>query len=520
VAENGGPDTCVVAGERIARYGFPDGHPFGPDRHDAFWRELVSQGLDKRVQQLAPRTATRAELELFHDPGYVEFVIARSATGEGLLDAGDTPAFKGVYEAASDVVGASLVAAEAVMTGRARRGFVPIRGLHHAGRAHAAGFCVFNDIGVVVEHLKHRHGLSRIAYVDIDAHHGDGVFYAYEDDPVVIVADTHEDGRFLYPGTGAASEIGSGKAAGSKLNLPLPPGAGDTEFLAAWPAIEAHVDRYASRVRDLPVRCRQPGRRPDHPPPADRGCARTRGTTVVRGCGPPRFGPHPRIRRRRIQPAQHRASLDPRRRGLRGSGLIGVFRVDFALVSALAAGESMFEPGMSIESFDPDVAGAIDAERRRQEDHLELIASENYTSPRVLEAQGSVLTNKYAEGYPGKRYYGGCENVDVVEELAIERAKAAVRRIICERAAALRLAGERRSLFRAHEPGDTFLGMSLDHGGHLTHGAKVNFSGKFFNAIQYGLDPATGEIDYAGVERLAREHRPKMILADSPRIRA
>lgn len=245
MAENGGSETCVVAGERIARYGFPDGHPFGPDRHDAFWRELVSQGLDKRVQQLAPRTATRAELELFHDPGYVEFVIARSATGEGLLDAGDTPAFKGVYEAASNVVGAALVAAEAVMSGRARRGFVPIAGLHHAGRAHAAGFCVFNDIGVVVEHLKRRHGLSRIAYVDIDAHHGDGVFYAYEDDPVVIVADAHEDGRFLYPGTGAASEIGSGAASGSKLNLPLPPGAGDAEFLAAWPAIEAHVERYA-----------------------------------------------------------------------------------------------------------------------------------------------------------------------------------------------------------------------------------------------------------------------------------
>jgi acetoin utilization protein AcuC len=245
VAENGGPETCVVAGERIARYGFPDGHPFGPDRHDAFWRELVSQGLDKRVQQLAPRTATREELELFHDPGYIEFVIARSATGEGLLDAGDTPAFKGVYEAASDVVGASLVAAETVMTGRARRGFVPIAGLHHAGRAHAAGFCVFNDIGVVVEHLRRSHGLKRIAYVDIDAHHGDGVYYAYEDDPVVIVADTHEDGRFLYPGTGASSEIGSGAAAGSKLNLPLPPGAGDAEFLAAWPAIEAHVDRHA-----------------------------------------------------------------------------------------------------------------------------------------------------------------------------------------------------------------------------------------------------------------------------------
>ncbi|MGH8244497.1 MAG: acetoin utilization protein AcuC, partial [Steroidobacteraceae bacterium] len=126
-----------------------------------------------------------------------------------------------------------------------RRGFVPIAGLHHAGRAHAAGFCVFNDIGVVVESLKREHGLSRIAYVDIDAHHGDGVFYAFEDDPALIFADTHEDGRYLYPGTGAASETGAGAAAGIKLNLPLPPGVGDAEFLAAWPAIESHVERHA-----------------------------------------------------------------------------------------------------------------------------------------------------------------------------------------------------------------------------------------------------------------------------------
>jgi acetoin utilization protein AcuC len=244
VAETGVTSTCVVAGERIARYGFPDGHPFGPDRHDVFWRELVGSGLDRRVVQLAPRRATRAELELFHDPGYVEFVMARSESGEGFLDAGDTPAFKGVFEAASDVVGASLVAAEAVMDGSARRAFVPIAGLHHAGRAHAAGFCVFNDIGVVVEMLKREHGLSRIAYVDIDAHHGDGVYYAFEDDPALVFADTHEDGRFLYPGTGAASEIGSGTATGVKLNLPLRPGAGDAEFLAAWPAIEAHLERH------------------------------------------------------------------------------------------------------------------------------------------------------------------------------------------------------------------------------------------------------------------------------------
>ncbi len=245
MAENGGSDTCVVAGERIARYGFPDGHPFGPDRHDAFWREFVAQGLDRRVQQLVPRTASRIELELFHDPGYVDLIEARSATGEGFLDGGDTPAFKGVFEAASDVVGASLVAAEALMAGRAKRGFVPIAGLHHAGRAHAAGFCVFNDIGVVVEYLKRVHGLAHIAYVDIDAHHGDGVFYAFEDDPSLIFADTHEDGRFLYPGTGAASETGAGAATGSKLNLPLPPGAGDAEFLATWSAIEAHLERFA-----------------------------------------------------------------------------------------------------------------------------------------------------------------------------------------------------------------------------------------------------------------------------------
>ncbi len=173
----------------------------------------------------------------------------------------------------------------------------------------------------------------------------------------------------------------------------------------------------------------------------------------------------------------------------------------------------MFGPGMSIESFDPELAGAIASERRRQEEHLELIASENHASPRVLEAQGSVLTNKYAEGYPGKRYYGGCEFVDIAEELAIERAK--------------KLFGAAYANVQPHSgsqanaavylallaPGDTLLGMSLDHGGHLTHGAKVNFSGKLFNAVQYGLDPATGEIDYAAVERLAHEHRPKMILA-------
>ena len=173
----------------------------------------------------------------------------------------------------------------------------------------------------------------------------------------------------------------------------------------------------------------------------------------------------------------------------------------------------MFGPDMRIEGFDPPLAAAIAGERRRQEDHLELIASENYASPRVLEAQGSVLTNKYAEGYPGKRYYGGCEFVDIAEQLAIERAKELFGAAYANVQPHSGSQANAAVYFALLAPGDTLLGMSLDHGGHLTHGAKVNFSGKVFHAVQYGLDTATGEIDYAAVERLAREHRPKMILA-------
>ncbi len=173
----------------------------------------------------------------------------------------------------------------------------------------------------------------------------------------------------------------------------------------------------------------------------------------------------------------------------------------------------MFGRGMNIESFDPALAGAIASECRRQEEHLELIASENYASPRVLEAQGSVLTNKYAEGYPGRRYYGGCEFVDIAEDLAIERAKRLFGAAYANVQPHSGSQANAAVYFALLAPGDTLLGMSLDHGGHLTHGARVNFSGKFFNAVQYGLDPSTGEIDYDAVDRLAREHRPKMILA-------
>ncbi|MDT8403286.1 serine hydroxymethyltransferase [Sulfuriflexus sp.] len=173
----------------------------------------------------------------------------------------------------------------------------------------------------------------------------------------------------------------------------------------------------------------------------------------------------------------------------------------------------MFDKSMTIAGFDDELWAAMESERTRQEEHIELIASENHASPRVMEAQGSVLTNKYAEGYPGRRYYGGCEYVDVAEQLAIDRAR--------------QLFGADYANVQPHsgsqantavymallEPGDTVLGMSLAHGGHLTHGAKVNFSGKIYHAVQYGLDESTGEIDYEQVEALAREHKPKMIIA-------
>ena len=173
----------------------------------------------------------------------------------------------------------------------------------------------------------------------------------------------------------------------------------------------------------------------------------------------------------------------------------------------------MFDTKQTIADFDADVWQAMEDEHKRQEEHIELIASENYTSPRVMQAQGSQLTNKYAEGYPGKRYYGGCEYVDVIENLAIERAKelfgagyANVQPHSGSQANA--------AVFMALcEPGDTVLGMSLAHGGHLTHGASVSFSGRIYNAVQYGLNPETGEIDYDQVEQLAREHKPKMIIA-------
>lgn len=233
--------VVLVTGDGLARYGFGDGHPFGPDRHEAFLREMRRSRAYAELRIIEPRIAEREEIESFHHPDYVDLVIQKSADGRGYLDGGDTPASRGIYEASGCVVGGTLRAAEEIVQGRARRAFIPIGGLHHAARTRAAGFCVFNDCGVVIETLRREHGLRRIAYVDIDAHHGDGVFYAFESDPDLLFADIHEDGRHLFPGTGASEETGVGAAQGTKLNLPLAPGATDDDFHEAWRRVEQYL---------------------------------------------------------------------------------------------------------------------------------------------------------------------------------------------------------------------------------------------------------------------------------------
>ena len=252
-ADAGHELVAVYHGDELARYGFGQGHPFGTDRLAVFWAAMVARGLVDRVLTASPVAATRAELESFHAPAYVDRVIEQSMLGRGFLDAGDTPAFPGVFEAALHVVGSTLDALRRIASGTNRRAFVPIAGLHHARRDTAGGFCVFNDCGIVIELARSRHGLGRVAYVDIDAHHGDGVLYGFEDDPNVVIADIHEDGRFLYPGTGFEHETGSGDAAGSKLNIPLPPGSGDDEFADAWRRAEAHID--AARPELVILQC-------------------------------------------------------------------------------------------------------------------------------------------------------------------------------------------------------------------------------------------------------------------------
>lgn len=285
-------ETVVFVGDALSRYRFPDGHPVSSiDRQGAFWAEAVARGLDKRVVIGVPRLATPKELECFHTPDYVRWVKFRSEVGDGYLDDrdtrtqrfgqehhlqqhlrgigdgylddGDTPAFPGAFERGAVVSGTALEGLERIMTGQTYRTFQPIGGHHHARRSSAAGFCVFNDLGVVIETLRARFGVQRVGYVDIDAHHGDGIYYPYETDPEIIVVDVHEDGHFLYPGTGHRHEIGRGEAQGTKLNLPLRPGARRWRVLCGVGGGPLTPPSPHARVPHPAVRGRWARRRPD-----------------------------------------------------------------------------------------------------------------------------------------------------------------------------------------------------------------------------------------------------------------
>jgi len=238
----------IYIGDELSRYGFGHGHPFGPDRFGVFRDAFESSGLGKKTRVLTPVQAQAEDLLRFHTRDYVELVRSLSLSGEGFLDAGDTPAFPGIYEAALWVVGSVLDAAARIVAGDLTRALVPIAGLHHARAGSASGFCVFNDCAIAIETLRRVHGMHRIAYVDIDAHHGDGVYYAFAEDPELAIVDFHEDGRYLYPGTGDASEAGAGAARGTKLNVPLPPFADDELFFRLWPSAERFIDAFAPEL--------------------------------------------------------------------------------------------------------------------------------------------------------------------------------------------------------------------------------------------------------------------------------
>ncbi len=232
---------CVYLGDELARYSFGYDHPFGPLRHDAFSKAFFIKALDRQVDILNPVITTQDVLELFHEHAYIERVKHKSKFGTGFLDQGDTPAFIGMYEAALTVAGTVCNAIDRLLNNEYKTAFIPIAGLHHARRHIAAGFCVVNDCGIAIEYLRHKHNINRIAYIDIDAHHGDGVFYSFESDPDLIFVDFHEDGRFLYPGTGDITESGNGGARGTKLNIPMPPGASNELFMKLWPRAEEFI---------------------------------------------------------------------------------------------------------------------------------------------------------------------------------------------------------------------------------------------------------------------------------------
>ena len=239
-------NTAIIMGKELSSYSFGEKHPLNSGRLDAFWSkvsqsEIIDSG---NLKLLCPALADETTITFFHDKDYISFVKDSSITGRGYLDSGDTPSFKGVFEASLYVVGSTLLAVDTVINQKNGivHAFNPIGGLHHARRNSAGGFCVFNDIGIAIIYARKKYNLKKILYVDIDAHHGDGVYYEFERDPDLIIADIHEDGSFLYPGTGFESENGLGAGKGTKLNLPLQPGATDRDFISAFMKIENFIN--------------------------------------------------------------------------------------------------------------------------------------------------------------------------------------------------------------------------------------------------------------------------------------
>ncbi|MCL4519122.1 MAG: acetoin utilization protein AcuC [Thaumarchaeota archaeon] len=243
-----GEKDCIVGvsyGKESELYSFPSGHPMNNKRVELFAKSFARLAQETgSIKVYPPRIGTEEELLFFHTQEYVNFVKESSKLGEGLLDYGDTPSFNGVYEASLFPVGNTLCGFEEVMEGKVEHYFNPVGGLHHARKNRAGGFCVFNDAAIAISKALNVDGLKQVAYVDIDAHHGDGVYYGFESDERVIIADIHEDGRYLYPGTGFPQETGSGKARGTKLNIPLDPGSGDSEFMKAFENVEAFIRKF------------------------------------------------------------------------------------------------------------------------------------------------------------------------------------------------------------------------------------------------------------------------------------
>jgi len=239
------PSVAVAKGEELLRYSFPGSHPMKRARLERFYEYLqASVDLRSSIVYATPKLASEEELIIFHTPEYVKFVKLACERGSGFLDYGDTPAFKNCFEAASYVVGTTLEMCRIVLSGEVERAFNPMGGLHHARRGSAGGFCIFNDAGVAIQYLLDKQGLRRVAYVDIDAHHGDGVCYDFYNDSRVVFADIHQDGRSLYPGTGFEYETGEGDAKGMKLNIPLQPLSGDDEFIDAFSRVESFISEF------------------------------------------------------------------------------------------------------------------------------------------------------------------------------------------------------------------------------------------------------------------------------------